>query len=71
MAEKVKCALWKSVLKWVWWTLFSLFVLLLVGIAVAVNFIFTPEKLTPLVEKTANEYLNADVRIGEIDLISD
>ncbi len=68
MAEKVKCALWKSVLKWVWWTLFSLFVLLLVGIAVAVNFVFTPEKLTPLVEKTANEYLNADVRIGEIEL---
>ena len=48
---KVKCALWKSVLKWVWWTLFSLFVLLLVGIAVAVNFIFTPEKLTPLVDE--------------------
>ncbi|MDE5638427.1 MAG: AsmA family protein, partial [Odoribacter sp.] len=68
MAEKVKSALWKSVLKKVWWTFFSLFVLLIIGITIAVNFVFTPDKLTPLVEKTANEYLNADVRIGEIEL---
>lgn len=68
MAEKVKKALWKSVLKWVWRTLFSLFVLLVIGIAVAVNFVFTSEKLTPLVVRTANEYLNADVQIGEIEL---
>ncbi len=68
MAEKVKCALWKSVLKWVWWTLFSVFVLLIIGITVAINFVFTSEKLTPLVEKAANEYLNADVRIGEMEL---
>lgn len=68
MAEKAKKALWKSVLKWVGWTLFSVFVLLIIGIAIVINFVFTSEKLTPLVEKTANEYLNADVRIGEMEL---
>lgn len=68
MAEKVKRALWKSVFKWVWWTLFSLFVLLLIGITVAINFVFTSARLTPFVEKTANEYLNADVQVGEIEL---
>ncbi len=45
-----------------------MFVLLVIGIAIAVNFVFTSSRLTPFVEKTANECLNAEVRIGEIEL---
>lgn len=68
MADKIKKALWKRILKGVGITLLSLFFLLLLGITVVVNFVFTPGKLTPFVEKNANEYLNAEVEIGEIEL---
>lgn len=68
MAEKVKKALWKRILKWTGVTLLSLFILLLIGITVVINFVFTPEKLTPFIEKNANEYLNADIQVGGIEL---
>lgn len=68
MSEKRKKALWKRLLKWISLTLLTLFVLLSVGIAVAIYFVFTPEKLTPYVQKTAAGYLNAEVEIGEIEL---
>ena len=47
-----------------------LVVIVLVGAAIGIvlNVVFTPEKLTPIVEKYANEYLNADVRFQSIDL---
>ena len=32
------------------------------------NFIFTPEKLTPVVERTANELLDAEVHFDSIEL---
>lgn len=60
--------LWKRVTKWCLLTLLTLFVVGITGIVVVINFIFTPSKLTPLVEKTATEYLNADVRFGKIEL---
>lgn len=43
--------------------LISLLVLVLLvaaSIGIVLNFIFTPEKLTPIVEKSANQFLNAE-----------
>lgn len=63
-----KKSLWRRVIKWCLFTLLSLIVIVLIGSAFVVNFIFTPSKLTPLIEKTAKEYLNAEVRFGEVEL---
>ena len=65
---KNKKTLWKRVVKWSLLTLLSLFVLVSIGAGVMIYFIFTPSKLTPLVEKTAAGYLNADVHFGKIEL---
>lgn len=37
-------------------------------IATAVYFVFTPSKITPVVEKAANDLLDAQVRIGKVEL---
>lgn len=68
MAEKVKKTFCRRFVKWTLWSLLSLFVLIILGISIVINFIFTPAKLTPVVEKTASEYLNAEVRFGNIEL---
>lgn len=65
---KNKKPLWKRVVKWSLLTLLSLFVLVSIVVGVMIYFIFTPSKLTPLVEKTAAGYLNADVHFGKIEL---
>ena len=44
------------------WLLISLaFLIVIVGatVGIVLNIVFTPEKLTPIVEKYANEYLDA------------
>ena len=64
----MKKSLGKRVLKWTLWSLLALVVLILVGVTIVIHFIFTPAKLTPLVEKTAKEYLNAEVHFGNIEL---
>lgn len=43
-------------------------VLVLGGIALAVNFIFTPEKLTPAVLKVSNQALNAKLDMKSVEL---
>lgn len=49
------------------WTL-GCFSGLIALLLTALVLIFTPQRLTPLVEKAANDYLNADVKIGRIEL---
>lgn len=49
-------------------SLASLILLLTVAIALAINFIFTPSKLTPVVVKMANQSLNARVDMGSVEL---
>lgn len=65
---KTEKTLWKRVVKWSLLSLLSLFVIVSIVVGGAIYFIFTPAKLTPLVEKTAMEYLNADVHFGKIEL---
>ena len=58
----------KRALKITFISMLSLIVIVLSAIAVAVNFVFTPEKLTPVVNQIANRTLNAQVEIGSVEL---
>lgn len=49
-------------------TLGSIIALLLVGIAFVINFVFTPEKLTPVVLDMANKSLNAELKMKSVEL---
>lgn len=68
MADQIKKSLAKRIVKTVLITLLSLILLLLIGIGFVINFVFTPSKLTPIVENAAKEFLNADVSFEEIEL---
>lgn len=46
----------------------SLFVLFSIAVAIALNFVFTPEKITPTVTEMLNENLNAKVNCESIEL---
>lgn len=46
----------------------SLLALLLIVAIVAVNVVFSPKRLTPIVQKYANEFLTCKAEIGEVDL---
>lgn len=68
MAENIKKPLGRRILKWTLLSITGLLVVLALTIGVVINFVFTSEKLTPIVEKMAAEYLNADLRFGKIEL---
>lgn len=68
MTEKRKKSLWKRLIKWTLLGLLTLVVLIMTGIGVILNFVFTPSKLTPLVEKTAMEFLDARIHFEGIEL---
>ena len=59
---------WKKWLRITLITIASLIVLLLSGIAIVINFVFTPEKLTPVVLKTANQALDAKLDMKSVEL---
>lgn len=59
--------LWLRLIKWVLLTAVAL-VLLVLGVLGVAVWILTPKKLTPIVERVATEYLNADVTIGRVEL---
>lgn len=58
----------KNILKITSLFVVALVVLVLGGIALAVNFIFTPEKLTPVVLKVSNQALNAKLDMKSVEL---
>lgn len=58
---------WLKALFALGWVAFGLVVLILGAITLVVTYL-QPERLTPLVEKYANEYLDADVSIGRTEL---
>lgn len=59
---------WKKGLRITLITIASLIVLLLSGIAIVINFVFTPEKLSPIVLKTTNQALDAKLDIKSVEL---
>jgi len=60
-------SMWKITGKIVLWTAGVIIGLILL-IMCAVAWILTPERLTPLVEKYASEYLKADVKVDRVEL---
>ena len=46
----------------------SLLGLCIVAVAAVLWLVLTPSRLTPMVEKAANTYLDADVRVGKVDV---
>lgn len=59
----------KKVLKITLISLASLIGFCIVVIALALWVVFTPSRLTPMVENAANRYLDADVSVGKVDLV--
>ena len=59
--------LWWRIVKWIIIAVVVLALLIVLTIGTAVM-ILTPEKLTPLVEKYASEYLDADVKVARVEL---
>ena len=57
----------RRTVKAVFWTLFTLVSIVALSLGLVV-WILTPEKLTPIVERIANDYLDADVKIGSVEL---
>lgn len=66
MSKKIAKIL-RIILKSILWFIFSVIALVLLGLG-AVVWILNPDQLTPLAEKYANEYLDANVSIGRIEL---
>lgn len=58
----------KRVVKWTLWVLASIVALLTIALSVAMYFVFTPERLTPMVEKLARDYVTTDVKIKGVEL---
>ena len=57
----------KIVFKSILWTVLAVVLLITATLICVVN-ILTPEKLTPIVERFANNYLSADVSLGRVEL---
>ena len=58
---------WLRVLKWLGIMILSV-VLLLIAVVGAAVWILTPERLTPIVEKYATEYIDGEVKIERVEL---
>ncbi|MGL5981526.1 MAG: AsmA-like C-terminal region-containing protein [Phocaeicola sp.] len=58
----------KKTVKYLSITLGSLIALLLLVVTLAVNFVLTPDKLTPLVLEQANRHLNGEVTCEAVDI---
>lgn len=58
----------RKFLKIVGITLVSLLTLILIGVGVLVYWVFTPERITPVVRELAGEFITCDYEIGQVDL---
>lgn len=57
-----------KVLKIIGWTLLSLVLVVLLAIGVAIYWVFTPERLTPIVSNVATSVLTCESHIDEVEL---
>lgn len=58
----------KTTLKVIGWTLLSLVAIVVVAVGIAVYVVFTPKRLTPLVDKVASHFITCPYQIDKIDL---
>lgn len=62
-----KRPVWIKILRGMLWGIAGLIIVVLIAITIAVSYL-KPERLTPLVEKYANEYVDADISIGRVEI---
>lgn len=65
--RKKRHPLWRRILRWLI-VLILVLVLLVVLTVSAVVYLLKPEQLTPLIERYASEYLDADITVGRAEL---
>jgi len=58
----------KTTLKILAWTLTSLIIAAIIAIAVLVWWVFTPEKITPVVQKELNKMLTCETKVDRVEL---
>lgn len=59
---------WRRWIKGILWSILALVGGFSIVVCILIYFIFTPAKLTPWVEKTASEFLNAEIHFSAIEL---
>lgn len=64
---KKKKSLFVRIIKILFWSILTLLLLIVALCSLAVWYL-TPEKLTPLVEDAANDYLDAEVKVNRVEL---
>ncbi len=57
-----------SIVKYLIFTIITIFILLSIAVGIVVNFVFTPEKLTPKIEEVMQGYFNSEISIGKVDI---
>jgi hypothetical protein len=57
-----------KIIKWISITLAALISLVVIAASIVIWFVFTPEKLTPIVRKQANNYLTCTSQIEKVEL---
>ncbi len=58
----------KTTLKVIGWTLLSLVAIVVIAVGITVYVVFTPKRLTPLVDKVASHFITCPYQIDKIDL---
>lgn len=58
----------KKIVKWSAITLLSLILIIIIAMVIVVDFVFTPQRLTPVVVEAANKALDAKVEIDSVEL---
>ena len=58
----------KTTLKIIAWTLTSLIVVVLITIAVSLWWVFTPDKITPVVQKQLSSLLTCETKVDQVEL---
>jgi hypothetical protein len=58
----------RTVFKYVIWTIIGLFSFILIVVSTAIYIVFTPERITPIVIKYANDYMNARLNCESMEL---
>ena len=66
-APRKRRPLWVRILKWLGITA-GVLAVLFIAVCSLIVWVLTPDRLTPMVEKYASEYLRADVRASRVEL---
>ena len=59
---------WKKAFKIFGWTLLSMLMVILLAFGIACYILFTPSRLTPIVNRIVGNYITCDYEIGRVEL---